>query len=113
MEIDVNDQKKQVLIWLSKAESRDEALKKSLKPLYQKYKAMKYLVAVYHSGTEDLEELTRDLVLYNRVRLRELEKQKERAEEKPSVLAKLREPMPAPEKAGKAKKKPDRDLSIS
>ena len=35
-------------------------------------------MAVFSSGTEDLKSLTCDLLRYNRVRLRELEKQKEK-----------------------------------
>ena len=78
MEIDVRDKKKRVYIWLTRAESEDPALKESLKPIYQEYKAKKYLVAVYESGTGTLEESIRDLLLYNRVRLRELEEPKKK-----------------------------------
>jgi len=76
MEIEIKDQEKRVNIWLTHAESRDDELKESLKPLYKEYKAKSYLVVVYESGTEDLEALTKDLLLYNRVRLRELDKEK-------------------------------------
>jgi len=79
MEIEVKDKEKRVNIWLTRAESQDQALLDSLKPLYKEYKAKKYLVAVFSSGTEDLKSLTCDLLRYNRVRLRELEKQKEKA----------------------------------
>ena len=73
MEIDVKDKEKRVNIWLTRAESQDQALLDSLKPLYKEYKAKKYLVAVFSSGTEDLKSLTCDLLRNNRVRLRELE----------------------------------------
>ena len=78
MEMEVRDKEKRVYIWLTRAESEDRALKESLKPIYQEYKAKKYLVAVYESGTGNLEESIRDLLLYNRVRLRELEEPKKR-----------------------------------
>ena len=78
MEMEVRDKEKRVYIWLTRAESEDPALKESLKPIYQEYKAKKYLVAVYESGTENLEESIRDLLLYNRVRLRELEEPKKK-----------------------------------
>ena len=78
MEIEVKDKEKRVNIWLTRAESQDQELLDSLKPLYKEYKAKKYLVAVFSSGTEDLKSLTCDLLRYNRVRLRELEKQKEK-----------------------------------
>ena len=80
MEMEVRDKEKRVYIWLTRAESEDPALKESLKPIYQEYKAKKYLVAVYESGTENLEESIRDLLLYNRVRLRELEEPKKKKE---------------------------------
>ena len=74
MEIDVNNGKKRVNIWLTRAESGDAELRQSLEPLYEKYKSRKYLVSVFESGTESLEDSIRDLLLYNKVRLRELEK---------------------------------------
>ena len=79
MEIEVKDKEKRVNIWLTRAESQDQALLDSLKPLYKEYKAKKYLVAVFESGTEDLQGLTRELLRYNRVRLRELEDKKQKA----------------------------------
>ena len=66
-------------IWLTRAESGDEQLRKSLKPLYREYKAKRFLVAVFVSGSEDLEELTLELLRYNRVRLRELEAIRQKA----------------------------------
>ena len=80
MEMEVRDKEKRVYIWLTRAESEDPVLKESLKPIYQEYKAKKYLVAVYESGTGDLEGSIRDLLLYNRVRLRELEEPKKKKE---------------------------------
>ena len=79
MELEVRDREKRVNIWLTHAESQDAGFMESLKPIYREYKAKKYLVAVFSSGTEDLKSLTCDLLRYNRVRLRELEKQKEKA----------------------------------
>ena len=78
MELDIRDKEKRVYIWLTHGESENAELKESLKEIYKEYKAKKYLVAVYESGTEDLEGLTRDLLRYNRVRLRELEIKKEK-----------------------------------
>ncbi len=76
MEMDVRDKEKRVNIWLTHAESQDPELMESLKAIYKEYKAKKYLVAVFESGTEDLQGLTRELLRYNRVRLRELEDKK-------------------------------------
>ena len=77
--VEVKEQEKRVNIWLTRAESGDEQLRKSLKPLYREYKAKRFLVAVFVSGSEDLEELTLELLRYNRVRLRELEAIREKA----------------------------------
>ena len=78
MEMEVRDADKKVLIWLTHAESNSVEMKESLKQIYREFKAKKYLVAVFESGKESLEELTRELLLYNRTRLRELEMAKEK-----------------------------------
>ena len=78
MEIEVNENTRIVSVWLSNAEKRDAALRESLKPLYRRYHQEKYLVAVYESGEQSLEDLTRDLLCYNRKRMAELEVQKEK-----------------------------------
>ncbi|MBQ7348117.1 MAG: hypothetical protein IJW55_09835 [Clostridia bacterium] len=65
MEINVYDNKKYVSIWLTRGESRDNALREDLKPIYQKYKAMDYKVVVFESGNGDLTTLTQSLLSYN------------------------------------------------
>ena len=72
MEINVLDDEKLVTIWLTRAEQSDAALQEQLKSVYAKCKAKKYMVTLFHSGTEDLYECTRDLLLYNRRRSAEL-----------------------------------------
>ena len=79
MKMNVDEKKKIIDIWLTKAEKNDEKLKESLKDIYKKYSAQKYLVAVFMSGEQDLYEGTRDLLLYNRHRAAEKEVQAERA----------------------------------
>ena len=74
MEVNINNNAKRVNIWLTKVESGNPDLQATLKQLYKIYKAQKYLVVVYESGTENLEDLTRELLLYNRIRLQELDK---------------------------------------
>lgn len=78
MEIEIREKEKRIYVWLTRAESEDGGVSRALQPLYEAFRAEKYLVAVFRSGTEDLRELTRDLLLYNKVRLRELEMEKER-----------------------------------
>ena len=66
MEINVDDDKKLVSIWLTKSEKSDNNLRLSLKPLYQKYHRQKYKTAVYLSGEGSLLESTTALLLHNR-----------------------------------------------
>lgn len=78
MEINVRDDRKIVEVWLTNKEQQDQAIKESLKPLYQQYKAKKYTVAVFLSGSRDLAEETGALLRYNKKRIAELEVQRER-----------------------------------
>lgn len=72
MELEVYDTKKMVCVWLTHADQEDSAIQDQLKSLYLKYKQRKYCVAVFRSGHEDLEGLTRDLLQYNRKRTEEI-----------------------------------------
>lgn len=78
LEINVRDDSKLVEVWMTNAEKQDQALRESLKPLYREYKEKKYLVAVFLSGTKDLEQRTGDLLCYNKQRVAELEVQREK-----------------------------------
>lgn len=66
MEISVNDTRKTVVIWLTNAEKNNETLKAELKPLYDEYRAKKYHVAVFKSGSQDVYQATSALLCYNR-----------------------------------------------
>ena len=76
--MEIRDESKIVELWLTREEKDAPALRESLKPMYQKYKEQKYLVAVFLSGEEDLYQQTRDLLLYNRRRQAEKEVQAEK-----------------------------------
>ena len=78
MEMNVRDDKKLVEIWLTNAEKIDPVLREGLKEIYAKYKAKKYMVAVFESGKGNLYENTRDLLLCNRRRSAEREVQQEK-----------------------------------
>ena len=78
MELNVRDDRKIVEVWLTNEEQRDEALQARLNPLCQAYKAKKYTVAVFLSGSEDLAQRTSDLLCYNRKRLARLEVERAR-----------------------------------
>ncbi len=79
MEINVRDDRKIVEVWLTREEQEDQALKEKLRPLYQQYRAKKYTVAVFLSGTQDLAEETGALLRYNRRRFAELEVKRKRS----------------------------------
>ena len=66
MEINVNEDKKIVEIWLSNEEKNNSLIKEKLKELYALYKKTKYIVAVYESGSADLLSGTKCLLSQNR-----------------------------------------------
>ena len=59
MELNIREDKKLVNIWLTKLEKADSVLQNRLNELYTEYKAKKYVVAVFESGSGDLYENTR------------------------------------------------------
>ena len=66
MQIDIHPEKKLVCIWLTKAESADASAQEQLRPLYDRFRKQKVLVAVFRSGGQDLTDLTSELLRYNR-----------------------------------------------
>ena len=78
MEINVRNNSKIVEIWLTREEKRDIKIRERLKPLYQECKTKKFLVAVFESGEQNLEELTGSLLGYNRKRTVQLEMEREK-----------------------------------
>ena len=78
MEISIKDSNKIVEVWLTREETQDVKLRERLKPLYQEYRAKKFLVAVFESGEQNLEELTGSLLGYNRKRTVQLEMEREK-----------------------------------
>ena len=65
MEVNVNTEKKFVLIWLNRAEARDDVLRESLKPMFVEYKSNKLRPVLMVSGEHNLAECTRDLLKHN------------------------------------------------
>ncbi len=78
MVVNVISDKKIVEVWLTRTEKSDTCVRDSLKMLYAKYKPMKYTVAVFHSGKNDLYGNTLDLLKYNKKQIAELEVQREK-----------------------------------
>lgn len=77
MRMEVKEHNKVVELWLTRDETNDQQFLESLKPLYRRYQAQHYLVAVFYSGEEDLYQQTRDLLLYNRRRAAEKQVQEQ------------------------------------
>ena len=78
MEIIQDDAKKLVQVWLTRQEGEDSAVQARLQPMYAQWKQQKYMVAVFHSGQEDLKENTMALLAYNKRRSAELAVQQEK-----------------------------------
>ena len=78
MEIIQDDAKKLVQVWLTRQEGEDSAVQERLQPMYAQWKQQKYMVAVFHSGQEDLKENTMALLAYNKRRSAELAVQREK-----------------------------------
>ena len=78
MEIIRDDAKKLVQVWLTRQEGEDSAVQERLQPMYAQWKQQKYMVAVFHSGQEDLKENTMALLAYNKRRSAELAVQQEK-----------------------------------
>ena len=78
LEINVRDINKIVEVWLTREERQDVNIRKRLKFLYQEYRAKKFLVAVFESGEQSLEELTGSLLSYNRKRAVQMEMEREK-----------------------------------
>lgn len=68
MELNVQDDKKLVEVWLTNQERDNLALRERLRPLCKRYKNEGYLVAVFYSGKENLYDQTLELLRYNRRR---------------------------------------------
>ena len=80
MRTQIDHEKKQVIVWLTNAEQTDEAQRQELQRLYREYGAKKYMVAVFHSGREDLPALTSHLLCHNRICAAKEELQREKQE---------------------------------
>ena len=61
MAVEINDTKKQVVVWLRQDEDKAIA-----QPIIDKYKGIGYLVALFRSGKKDLYENSLSLLLNNR-----------------------------------------------
>lgn len=76
--IEVNDEKKIVSLWMTNAEKNDKEFRAGLQDIYTTYRAQKYMVAVFLSGTDNLYDNTLDLLRYNKRRSAEMDIQREK-----------------------------------
>lgn len=65
MELNINDQSQHVEVWLSSAEKNDIKIQETVHSICEQYKNSKYMVIVYKSGTGDLFEGTKSLLIQN------------------------------------------------
>ena len=65
MQIHINDANRIAEVWLTNADQQDPSIQDALKPFFKEYKAKKYTVAVFKSGTGDLYNNTESLILHN------------------------------------------------
>lgn len=65
MFIEISEQDRIVYYWLSKEEKADEQLRESIKPEQVEWTKKGYAVCTFLSGTEDLVECTKELLIHN------------------------------------------------
>lgn len=66
MQREICSEEKIVYYWMTRAEKVNQDLQKSLQSEYVQWRTMKYRVCIFTSGTEDLLESTKELLLHNK-----------------------------------------------
>lgn len=82
MILDICERDKIAYYWLSKEEKTDNGFRESLKPEYREWKNKGYKVCVFLSGTGDLVENTKELLIHNKKVLAEKKIKRERDRER-------------------------------
>ncbi len=78
MVMNVLEEQKIIQIWLTNEEKDDPDVHARLKPVFTENNQRGFQTVVYKSGKQDLKEGIRDLLLYNKRKLAELELQQEK-----------------------------------
>ncbi len=65
MHFNVNDESKILSVWITKEESVNNELSIELEEIIAKYKAKKYRICIYKSGTNDFKKDILNLILNN------------------------------------------------
>lgn len=66
MNIEVNEEFKFAVVWLTNEEKENQQMRESLKPLIAEYKQKKYKFVIMESGKQNLLELTKGLLIHNK-----------------------------------------------
>ena len=66
MNIDVNDEFKFAVIWLTNEEKENQNIQDSIKSIIAEYRQKKYKFVIMESGRQDLLELTKSLLNHNK-----------------------------------------------
>lgn len=72
MKIEVSHQDKLATVWLAQGERENPEVKARMQALVDDCKTRKYMVAVYQSGSRNLQSQTSGLLCYNRRRSAQL-----------------------------------------
>ncbi len=81
MVMSILEDRKIIQIWLTNEEKDDPNVHAKLKPIYAENKRQGFQTVVYKSGKQDLKEGIRDLLIYNKRKLAELEVQQEKQQQ--------------------------------
>ena len=73
MKIEYLEKERLCCIWLTREENTDQALRRSLQPLYKSNRTKKITTVVYQSGEGELYDAVLSLLSYNKRRIAELE----------------------------------------
>ena len=66
MTVEIHNEQKQVIVWLSTSETTDPELQDEIQKIIHAYSGQKYMVVVFHSGKDALYENTLAMLAHNR-----------------------------------------------
>ena len=90
MELNLSHEKRDVEIWLTRAEKNNAQVRERLKKICAQWKKKGYFVTVFESGDGNLYQDTLGLLSYNKKRTAELEVRRAREETAAEQLSALR-----------------------
>lgn len=66
MTVEIHNEQKQVIVWLSNSETNDPELQDEIQKIIHAYSDQKYTVVVFHSGRDNLYGNTLEMLVHNR-----------------------------------------------